>query len=78
MKTLLCASALALAVGGFASAANAALVQWTLTDVTFVDGGTAANDALAELRQCVREHPSPRVRALHALTDIRLHDMLTW
>ncbi len=42
MKTLLCASALALAVGGFASAANAALVQWTLTDVTFVDGGTAS------------------------------------
>nr|WP_312989828.1 IPTL-CTERM sorting domain-containing protein [Comamonas koreensis] len=41
MKTLLCASALALAVGGFASAANAALVQWTLTDVKFVDGGTA-------------------------------------
>ncbi|WP_073695484.1 DUF6308 family protein [Mycobacterium sp. ST-F2] len=37
-----------------------------------------SGDALAELRQCVREHPSPRVRALHALTDIRLHDMLTW
>ncbi|QMV72595.1 hypothetical protein HS961_06935 [Comamonas piscis] len=41
MKKLLCASAVALAVGGFASAANAAPVQWTLTNVQFVDGGRA-------------------------------------
>lgn len=42
MKKLLCAGALALTAGGFASAAHAALVQWTLTNVTFVDGGTAS------------------------------------
>ncbi|GAB2836810.1 hypothetical protein GCM10027276_44360 [Comamonas piscis] len=42
MKKLLCAGALALAVGGWASTANAALVQWTLTNVQFVDGGTAS------------------------------------
>ncbi|TDS83911.1 hypothetical protein [Comamonas sp. JUb58] len=41
MKKVLCAAALALASMGLASAANAALVQWTLTDVKFVDGGTA-------------------------------------
>ncbi len=42
MKKVLCAAALALASMGFASVANAALVQWTLTDVKFVDGGTAS------------------------------------
>lgn len=42
MKKLLCAGALALASLGFAAVANAALVQWTLTDVKFMDGGTAS------------------------------------
>lgn len=42
MSKLLCAGALALAFAGFTSASHAALVQWTLTDVRFADGGTAS------------------------------------
>lgn len=38
----------------------------------------ASAEALTELRQRVREHPSSQVRALQVLTDVRLHDMLTW
>lgn len=42
MKKLLCAGALALTSWGFASMAHAGLVQWNLTNVQFVDGGTAS------------------------------------
>lgn len=37
-----------------------------------------SGDALAELRHRIDEHPSSRVRAFQSLTDVRLHDMLTW
>lgn len=42
MKKLLCAGAMALMSWGFAPIANAGLVQWTLTNVQFEDGGTAS------------------------------------
>ena len=37
-----------------------------------------SSEALAELRRRMADHPTARVRALQAISDLRLHDMLTW
>jgi hypothetical protein len=35
-------------------------------------------DGLTELRSRMAAHPATRVQALQAVSDLRLHDMLTW
>lgn len=35
-------------------------------------------DGLTELRSRMAAHPAARVQALRAVSDLRLHDMLTW
>jgi hypothetical protein len=35
-------------------------------------------DGLAELRSRMAAHPATRVQALQAVSDLRLHDVLTW
>jgi len=42
MKSLVIAASMACAVLGAATSAGAAILTWTLQDVTFVDGGTAS------------------------------------
>lgn len=37
-----------------------------------------SSKALTELRQRIHDHRSPQVQALHAVTELRLLDMLTW
>ena len=37
-----------------------------------------SSEALAQLRRRMAEQPAARVRALQAVSDLRLHDMLTW
>jgi hypothetical protein len=37
-----------------------------------------SGDGLAELRQRLAGHPTARVQALRAVSDLRLLDMLTW
>jgi hypothetical protein len=46
-----------------------AAIRWDLVQ---------SSDALAELRRRMGDHTSARVRALQAVSDLRLHDMLTW
>ncbi|WP_235683317.1 DUF6308 family protein [Mycolicibacterium fluoranthenivorans] len=37
-----------------------------------------SSDALSELRHRLSHHRSPKVQALHAVTELRLLDMVTW